>query len=109
MTTAIKRLRNYLFGSLILLSLIAFFMWPKVKGTLQDVKLALGFMTLHTCDCLFVMDQQEPYCAQYVANKHISPKLNINYQSKEVSGELFGLFNRQAKFFNKQAGCRLYF
>ena len=109
MTTGIKRLRNYLFGCLLLLSLIAFFTWPRVKGTLQDIKLALGFMTLHTCDCLFVMEQQEPYCAQYVANKHISPRLKINYESKEVSGQLFGLFKRQAKYLSPQTGCHLYF
>lgn len=109
MTTVIQRLRNYIFGFLILLSLVAFFTWPKVKGTLQDVKLALGFMTLHTCDCLFVMNQEEPYCAQYVANRHISPTLDINYESKEINTQLFGLLKRKAKYLNPQTGCQLYF
>ena len=90
-----------------LLGITSFFLWPTIKGKLQDAKLALGFMTLHTCDCLFVMQKDEDYCTQYVANKYVKPDIKIDYESKKVTGSFSSFFLYKSQYSNHRYGCTL--
>lgn len=71
------------------------------------LELGLGFSAQAMCSCLWVSQNDEDFCREYIALKQVQPKIKVDHQKKSVQANAFLIFSRSSIFKSNEKGCEL--
>lgn len=73
----------------------------------NDLRLITGYTAREACSCLWVMEQTEDYCRNWVKNNPPLARFTIDAQSKIVTSSAAILWSATARYVDDSSGCVL--
>lgn len=90
---------------LLFISLTACTSKDEYENSVAD--LGLGFVSKEMCSCMFVAEQEEGFCREFVKIKQVSPNINVDLREKSITASLFYIFKRTSQLRGDHQGCQI--